>query len=116
MNLHHHMVDKDKRYCPICDGKIPLASYTAHISECYKFSKDSTLIKLPKEGTTMKFNNHKNKLIRPYIAYFDFECSLCETGDEEKIAKHEPNSVCYYLVNTKDPSKNNDYSNNFFKF
>ena len=54
----------------------------------------------------MKFNNHKNKLIRPYIAYFDFECSLCETGDEEKIAKHEPNSVCYYLVNTKDPSKN----------
>ena len=64
------------------------------------------MIKLPEEGSKMSFKNHKNKLERPFIAYFDLESSLRKTYDEEKIAKHEANSACIYLVCTFDPSRN----------
>ena len=46
LNLHTHSVDKDKRYCPICHTKIKYDDYRTHLSECYKFSKDSTLLKI----------------------------------------------------------------------
>jgi hypothetical protein len=110
LNLHHHMVDKDKRWCPMCHKKIEMKEYRSHLSKCYKFCQDSTLIRLPKVGSTMKFKNYKNTLERPYVVYADTECSLCQTCDDSKIAKHEPNSACFYLVCTYDNSKNRLWS------
>ena len=43
----------------------------------------------------MKFKNFKNQLERPWIVYADTECSLCPTGDKNKIDRHEPNSACF---------------------
>ena len=58
----------------------------------------------------MKFMNFKNQLERPWIVYGDTECSLCPTGDKNKIDRHEPNSACFYLVCTYDNSKNRLWS------
>ena len=54
----------------------------------------------------MKFNNYKNKLIRPYIVYLDFECTLKSEEDEYKHTRHVANSACYYFVCNFDSSKN----------
>ena len=88
------------------DDEIEVDKFRQHLAKCHKFEKESTLIKLPAKGTKMSFNNHKNKLERPFIAYFDLESSLRKTYDEEKIANHEANSACIYLVCTFDPSRN----------
>ena len=67
------------------------------------------MIKLPEEEkATMTFNNFKNQLQRPYIAYADFECSLCEPSetDRNKLKIHKPNSALFYLVCSHDHSKN----------
>jgi hypothetical protein len=80
LNLHHQLVDKDKRHCPICAGKIKLNEYRSHLSECYRFAQDSTMIQLPPAGSTMKFKNHKNMLERPWIAYCDLEATLRADG------------------------------------
>ena len=45
-------------------------------------------------------------LERPFYATYDSECALCPTDDEERIARHEPNSMGLYLVCTYDYSKN----------
>jgi hypothetical protein len=73
-----------------------------HLSECYKFSKDGTVLKLPEEGSTMKFKNFRNKIKRPYIFYADLESSLIKTGDDKKVATHAPNSCCCYFVCSSD--------------
>jgi hypothetical protein len=54
----------------------------------------------------MKFKNHKNMLERPWIAYGDLEATLRPTGRDDRVARHEPNSACIYLVCTYDSSKN----------
>ena len=109
MNIHHQAVDKDKRFCPHCNGKIKQSDFTKHITECYRFAKDSTLTKLPTPGEKdkMKFHHFKNMLERPYITYADFECSQCEEVDEHgnTRTKHVPNSACFYFVCTYDHSK-----------
>jgi hypothetical protein len=118
MNTHALTCHKGKKYCPICqkpvvacaendtENGIEVDHFRKHLSECYKFAKDSTIIKLPAEGSTMEFKNYKNMLERPFIVYADTECSLCATGEEEKIARHEANSACFYLVCTFDTSRN----------
>ena len=106
VKLHHHLIDKDKRFCPICEKGVKLNEYTRHVSQCYAFSKDSTLLRLPPAGSKMKFNNYKNMLERPFYVIYDGECSLCPTDDDERIARHEPNSQAFYLVCTCDYSKN----------
>ena len=116
LNTHKLTCHKDKAFCPICqkpiavkpenEDEIGVDKFRAHLSKCYKFAKDSTLLKLPAVGDKMKFKNQKNKIERPYIAYADLESTLCKTGDEQLIAKHKPNSACIYLVCTYDSSKN----------
>ena len=95
-----------KKICPICNGKIKIDEWSSHVSKCYQFGKDSTLLKLPDEGSTMKFKYFKNMMERPYIVYADTECTLCENHDDEKVSIHKPNSACFYLVCTYDHSKN----------
>ena len=107
LNTHKLTCHKDKQYCPICSqqivitkdskdppkgapplgGEIEVDKFRQHLATCHKFAKESTLIKLPEEGSKLSFKNHKNKLERPVIAYFDLECTLRNTYDEEKIAK-----------------------------
>ena len=69
-------------------------------------SPRTTLLRLPLEGSKMKFDNYKNQLERPFFVTYDTECSLCPTEDQERIARHEPNSICFYFVCTYDYSKN----------
>jgi hypothetical protein len=76
------------------------------VRECYKFSKDNTLIKLPSPNTYMKNQNHKNKLRIPFIVYADCECTLQATNGPKQIHKHIPNSCCYYFVCSFDNSRN----------
>ena len=81
--------------------------FRTHLSKCYNFDTNSTLIKLPSPANAhMQFKNHKNKLKRPYIIYADTECSLVPTGLLDKTHKHVPNSACFYLVCDHDPSQN----------
>jgi len=103
-NLHHHIQDKDKRFCPICTNKVNISEYGSHVSQCYKFAKNSTLLELsPGE---MKFTKHKNKLERPFIVYADLEGTLIKIVDIEKLAMHKANSACFYFVCTFDNSRN----------
>jgi hypothetical protein len=116
MNMHKLTCHKRKRFCPMCqkpivveptnDDEIGVDKFKLHLSKCYKFARDSTLIKLPDPGTQMEFKNYKNMLERPYIAYMDFESSNVKTYHEERITRHEPNSVCVHFVCTYDSSKN----------
>ena len=54
----------------------------------------------------MKFTNHTNKLMRPYIVYADPECSLIPSDDPNKIATHVTNSACIYFVCNYDAPQN----------
>ena len=109
LNLHHHLQDKDNRFCPMCNGSIKLNEYEKHVSLCYKVTLDTTsdrtIIELPKRGSFMEFTNFKNKMVRPYIVYADFECTLIPEGNN-KIARHVANSACFYFVCSYDSSKN----------
>ena len=58
-NLHHQHIDKDKRFCPICSGKVKLCDYTKHMQVCLKFATEGSMIKLPPADSTMKFKNYK---------------------------------------------------------
>ena len=37
---------------------------------------DNRVVKLPEAGSTMKFNNHQNKIERPFAVYADCEAAL----------------------------------------
>ena len=54
----------------------------------------------------MEFTNFKNKMVRPYIVYADFECTLIPEGNKNKFARHVANSACFYFVCSYDSSKN----------
>jgi hypothetical protein len=48
-------------------------------------------LELPEPGATMKFNNYKEMLTRPFIVYSDFVASLVKTQRTDgKIHRHEP--------------------------
>ncbi|MFM7978754.1 MAG: hypothetical protein ACKPKO_05510, partial [Candidatus Fonsibacter sp.] len=61
-NLCHNCIEGDHRYCPICSNQVSLKEYDRHISFCYEYSKNSTLLRLPEEGRVMEFTNYKNQL------------------------------------------------------
>ena len=114
LHLHHYLKDKDTTFCPICKCSIKLQEFDKHISNCKKLSMstlgDSTIVTLPeiRNGIVpvMKFTNHKNKLMRPYVVYADTECSLLPSNDPNKIATHVPNSACIYFVCNYDETQN----------
>ena len=65
--------DKHIEFCPYCNKKVNVKYIPEnHLKDCYKrASGEGSLIKLPEEGSTMKFKSFKNKLERPYIVYAD---------------------------------------------
>ena len=94
-------------WCPYCEKPQPEENIKDHIGKCYKLQfNDGALLKLPEKDTYMKFENHKNKLVRPFIIYADTESTLIKTEDINKIHKHVINSCCYYFVCTFDNSRN----------
>ena len=66
-----------------------------HVKDCYKrCCEEGSLIKLPEEGSTMKFKNYKNKLERPYIIYADCESTLLKLDDKN-------GKIRIYYINIK---------------
>ena len=76
------------------------------MSNCKKLSLhklgDSAIVTIPEarngKAPVMKFTNHKNKLMRPYIVYADTECSVIPSDDTNRIVTHAPNSACIYFA------------------
>jgi hypothetical protein len=105
--------DKHKEFCPYCNKNVEVKDFfDNHLRDCYKrASGEGSLIKLPEQGSTMKFKSHKNKLERPYIVYADCESTLEKLnvnydGNSQLLHKHNVNSCCFYFVCTFDSSKN----------
>jgi hypothetical protein len=116
-NLGHlariHTCSRTKGYvvCPCCLSSVSSEGLPGHMQRCFKFNKDGTVLKMPKKGSTMKFDKHRKMLKRQHVAYLDFEATLkkCPKPTEESknalIAKHVPNSACILLDNATHPSK-----------
>ena len=94
----------------MCNSSIKLDKYENHISLCYNIAinsnTDRSIVSLPKPETYMYFKNYKNKIVRPYIVYLDFECTLKPEADEQKHTRHVANSACYYFVCNFDSNLN----------
>ena len=71
--LHTHVSSKTPgtKLCPLCEENIDEKEYRAHLTQCQKYGKEGTLMKMPAEGATMKFTKFKHKLQRPFIVYAD---------------------------------------------
>ena len=79
----------------------------SHISKCYMFDSNSTLIKIPSdENAHMNFKYSQNKLKRTCAIDADNECAFVPTSLKYKTHKHVPNSACFYLVCDHDPTQN----------
>jgi hypothetical protein len=106
-NLCRHERTHGENWCPYCEKPQESNEIADHIKKCYKLQfNDGALLKLPEKETYMGFNNHKNKLERPFIIYADTESTLTHTSDKNKIQKHEINSCCFYFVCTFDNTRN----------
>ena len=114
LNIHTHVDDKGKKFCPMCSKKIAFSDWNCHISKCYDFCKNSTALKLPPRGSRTKFKNHKNMLQRPFLVFADLESVLKRLehpqGDEEAtsrlVSMHKPCAAGFYFVCTFDPTRN----------
>jgi hypothetical protein len=96
INFNKNGKKTDKQFFPFCE-KACDECLTQHIPKCYKLQfKENALVTLPKPNTYMKFENHKNKLERPFIIYADTEATLKKTNDDKKIHEHIVNSCCFY--------------------
>ena len=67
---------------------------------------EAVKIKLPEEGTMLKFKNYDRREKVPIIVYADFECFIkpiqsCDPDDKEiytkQYQKQEPSTFCYYI-------------------
>ena len=106
-HIHTHSHDTGKEFCPYCHGHVDTQEFRKHLSDCNKRCEIAgSLLKLPTEGSVMKFKNFKNKLQRPFIVYADTECTLVKTNDPNKIHEHVVNSCCFHFVCSYDSSKN----------
>ena len=107
LHNHYNCNCTHKKMCLFCEKLVDLDEHESHMRECYKFVQDTgALLELPQAGAVMEFQNHKNKLVRPFMIYADFESTLFKTDDPNKIAEHVPNSVGFAFVCTFDPSRN----------
>jgi hypothetical protein len=103
---------KDRRYCPYCRQGISCKNETfeEHMMTKHLSTKSNCNLELPEEGATMKLNNYKDMLTRPFITYYDFEASLVKTQRKDgKTHKHIPNSAALHFVCTFDETRNEDY-------
>jgi len=81
-NLSRYNRDGDRLFCPYCQ-KCVKADFCSHLDDCQRRFEVRTKTVMPKEKTFMKFENHANKLERPFFVTADFESSLKPTGEED---------------------------------
>ena len=101
-------VSKGKRkeyFCLNCFNPFPSEKSLNKHKEYCNYHK-AVKIKLPEEGTMLKFKNYYRREKVPFIVYADFECFIeqiqsCDSDDKEiytkQYQKHEPSSFCYYI-------------------
>ena len=127
MHTHKYSRDKNCYMCHYCEKNVPLETYEQHLRDCYRIVEESgALLEMPEEGAVMEFKSWQNTFMLPCFGSADFEaCVVKEVGvdietikqrllndkDREEdstinIARHEPNSVGFNFVDTKDFSKN----------
>ena len=92
-------------FCLNCFNRFPSEKFLNKHKE-YCNEHKAIKIKLPEEGTMLKFKNHDRREKVSFIVYADFECFIkpiqsCDTDDKESYTKqyqkHEPSSLCYYI-------------------
>ena len=77
--------DERKCFCPFCNHKVKAEHMEKHLACCFKLSKETGgILKMPKEGSVMQFENYKNQIKRPFMVYADCECSLIATDEAEQ--------------------------------
>ena len=106
INLNYNGKATGQNFCPYCEKPCD-DCLSSHIAKCYKIQfNENALVTLPAPGKYMTFENHKNKLQRPFIIYADTESTLKKTNDEKKIHEHVIKSCCFYFVCSFDRSSN----------
>ena len=106
INLNYNGKATGQNFCPFCEKQCD-ECLISHIPKCYKLQfQEGALVRLPEPGKYMNFENHKNKLERPFMFYADTESTLKKTDDDKKIHEHIVNSCCFYFVCTFDSSRN----------
>ena len=106
LNLSTQKDDCNKRFCQFCQGKFNKEKFDKYIKSCYRISLECSILKMPEEGSVMKFKNYKGMIERPFLVTWDSEATLAKTYDEHKIHKHVVNSCCYHFTCTFDSSRN----------
>ncbi|XP_057310573.1 uncharacterized protein LOC130648537 [Hydractinia symbiolongicarpus] len=107
---HEHKAGADlgsapdkEHYCLNClSGFNSEETRDEHFEYCK--NNEAAKIKLPKEGSTVKFINGRYQLKAPFIMYADFEALSKEVSEEEKnsgsstekVGKHIPTGFCCY--------------------
>ncbi len=99
---------KERKFCPFCSKTVDCKSETfeEHLFKYHYSTTNNCNLELPKEGASMSFHNHKDKMERPFMVYADWECSLIKTHEEGKTHRHVANSCSYYFVCTFDETRN----------
>ena len=78
--------------------------FEKHLKYCSK--NETVAVKMPRENTILKFQNHHKKLLIPFTIYADFECftvpvNSCRPNSDKSFTqgsqKHEPRGYCLYL-------------------
>ncbi|CAB4002301.1 Hypothetical predicted protein, partial [Paramuricea clavata] len=93
--LHSYTKDNHKKhFCVSCFQNFRSEEFLQkHRKDCLIINGKQA-VRMPVEGTTVDFKNHKNQLFAPFVIYSDFECILSPTeyksGDHTKvIQKHK---------------------------
>ena len=75
-----------------------------HILYCS--NNETVSVKMPPQGTMLKFKNYQNQLPVPFVVYADFECftkpmNTCSPNPKESYnynyQKHEPSGFCFHI-------------------
>ncbi|CAB3995446.1 Gastrula zinc finger, partial [Paramuricea clavata] len=72
-----------KHFCLNCFHNCESEESLAKHKETCSLVNGVQAVKLPKEGTKIKFKNHKNQLPAPFVIYADFESLLVSDRDRE---------------------------------
>ena len=77
---------KDRKFCPFCSKTVSCCEETLeeHMLAKHFSTSNNCNLELPDEGSSMSFQNHKDKMERPFLVYADWECSLIKTHEEGK--------------------------------
>ena len=86
INLSAKTKNTEGTFCQYCEKLHRNEDFREHIRKCYKLHfNDGAILKVAEPGTYMKFENHKNKLVRPFIIYADTESTLEPNSDENQF-------------------------------